>query len=69
MDGYLTTEQVAAELGVSTRRVQALIAAGRLPASKVGTGNRATYFIAPFNLKLVKHRKPGRPKGSKSRAK
>jgi excisionase family DNA binding protein len=33
---YLTTQQVAKELGVTPRRVRALIAAGRLKAKKIG---------------------------------
>jgi excisionase family DNA binding protein len=65
---YLTTTDAAAELGISARRVLALIAAGRLPAQKIGTGRRATYYIAPADLKLVKDRKPGRPKGRKGKA-
>jgi excisionase family DNA binding protein len=55
---YLTTKQVAERLGITPRRVQALIEAGRLPASKFGRD----YQIKENDLKLVKNRKRGRPK-------
>ncbi len=60
LDGFLTTQDVAARLGVTPRRVLALIAAGRLPATKVGEGRRATYFIAPPDLAKVKNRPTGK---------
>jgi excisionase family DNA binding protein len=53
----LTTPQVAARLGVTVARVQALIWSGRLPAEKVGRD----YIIKEEDLKLVSDRKPGRP--------
>lgn len=55
---YLTTKEVAEKLGVSLRRVQAMIEAGRLPATKFGRD----YMIKEADLKLVKDRKVGRPK-------
>ena len=58
----LTTPQVAARLGVSIARVQALIWNGRLPAEKVGRD----YVVKEADLKLVKDRKPGRPRTKKT---
>jgi excisionase family DNA binding protein len=54
----LTTKQAAERLGITPRRVQALIEAGRLPASKFGRD----YMIKEADLKLVQDRKVGRPK-------
>lgn len=56
--GLLTTPKVAARLGVSVTRVQQMIAAGRLPAEKMGRD----YFIKEEDLRLVADRKPGRPR-------
>ena len=53
----LTTKEVADKLGVSVRRVHALIHAARLPAEKMGRD----YFIKEKDLRLVQDRKPGRP--------
>ena len=58
MPKELTTQQVAAILGITPRRVRALIKAGRLPAEKHGRD----WAIKPEDLELVKVRKPGRPK-------
>jgi excisionase family DNA binding protein len=58
MFDYLTTRQAAARLGISIRRVQALITAGRLKA----TAFNGTYAIRPADLAAVKVRKPGRPR-------
>ena len=55
----LTTKQVAEVLGVSVGRVQQMVADGQLPATKIGRDN----FIKETNLKLVKDRRVGRPKG------
>lgn len=55
---FLTTKQVAERLGITPRRVQALIEAGRLPATKFGRD----YMIREKDLKLVEDRKVGRPK-------
>ncbi len=55
----LTTKQVAEILGVSVGRVQQMVADGQLPATKIGRDN----FIKETDLKLVKDRKVGRPKG------
>jgi excisionase family DNA binding protein len=56
---YLTTDQAGKILGVTVRRVRALIEAGRLPASKFGK----VWMINKKDLKKVAIRKPGRPKG------
>ena len=58
---FLTTKQAAERLGITPRRVQALIEVGRLPAQKFGRD----YMIKPQDLKLVENRKVGRPKKSK----
>ena len=54
----LTTAQAAARLGVTSRRVVALINAGRLPAEKIGPN----FVIKPKDLAKVKDRTPGRPR-------
>jgi excisionase family DNA binding protein len=55
----MTTAEAAAELGVTVRRVQALIGAGRLAASKVGRD----WWITPAALDKVRVRPPrGRPR-------
>ena len=53
----LTTDQAGKILGVSGRRVRALIEAGRLPAIKFGK----VWMINKKDLKKVAIRKPGRP--------
>jgi len=55
---FLTTLEVADKLGVTRRRVLALIEAGRLPATKFGRD----YMIREKDLKLVENRKVGRPR-------
>lgn len=57
---FLTTKQVADKLGITARRVQALITDGKLPAIKIGRD----YLIKEKDLKLVENRKVGRPKKS-----
>lgn len=59
---FLTTLEVAEKLGVTRRRVLALIEAGRLPATKFGRD----YMIRKEDLKLVENRKVGRPKKAES---
>ena len=54
----LTTAEAAARLKISPRRVQALIAAGRLAATKHGRD----WLIEEAALLAVIERKPGRPK-------
>lgn len=53
----LTTNQAAARLGISPRRVRALITSGRLPATRVGRD----WLIHPADLARVQNRRPGRP--------
>lgn len=53
----LTTKETAEKLGVSVRRVQAMITDGSLPATKLGRD----YVIKESDLESVKDRKPGRP--------
>lgn len=53
----LTTAQAAAALGVTVRRVQALVKAGRLPAVKFGRD----WLIKAEDLAALQDRKPGRP--------
>lgn len=54
---YLTTAEVARELGVTVRRVQAMVKAGRLPASRFGR----SLMIRRADLSRVRDRRPGRP--------
>jgi excisionase family DNA binding protein len=55
----LTTQQAAESLGVSQRRVRALIASGRLRAHQVGR----TWVIRPSSVAALRRmgRRPGRP--------
>ena len=54
---FLTTADAADRLGVSQRRVLALIKDGRLPTQRLGRD----HLIEEASLILVKDRKPGRP--------
>jgi excisionase family DNA binding protein len=54
----LTTPEVASRLGISTRRVLALIQSGRLPSQQFGRD----HLVKESDLKLVEDRKPGRPR-------
>jgi excisionase family DNA binding protein len=54
----LTTDEVAERLGVTVRRVQAMIKGGRLPAEKMGRD----WLVRETDLPLVAVRQPGRPK-------
>ena len=58
MTGFLSTKEAAARLKISVRRVQALIAVGRLPAEKIGN----SYAIREIDLNVLNGRKNGRPK-------
>ena len=55
----LTTEQVAQRLGITPRRVRALITAGRLKAKKIGRD----YLIDSRDLAKFTPLPPGRPAG------
>lgn len=57
MNEFISTKAVSEKLGLSIRRVQALITSGRLPAEKIGN----SYVVREQNLKLVKDRPTGRP--------
>lgn len=61
--GLLTTAEVAARLGVSPRRVRAMITARRIPAIRYGRD----WLISPRHLERVAIRKPGRPPGKRRR--
>jgi excisionase family DNA binding protein len=61
----LTTKDAAERLGVTVGRIHQLIQEERLPAEKAGRD----YLINEKDLKLVKDRKPGRPKKLTSKAK
>jgi len=54
----ITPAEAAKRLGVTGVRVRVLIRTGRLPAQQYGR----MYLINEKDLKLVKNRKPGRPK-------
>lgn len=53
----LTTKEVAQALGISVRRVQALITGGRLTAKKLGRD----YIIEKSEVENVMNRRVGRP--------
>jgi len=57
----LGTAEIAQKLGVSQERVRVLITTGRLPAKKLGRD----WFVEEKDLKLVRDRKPGRPRKPK----
>jgi excisionase family DNA binding protein len=57
----LSTAEAATELGITVRRIQALLKAGRfVGAQKFGRD----WMIPRSAMEAVKTRKPGRPKGS-----
>ena len=58
MRNLISSKEAAERLGLSLRRVQALITSGRLPAQKIGN----SYVVNEKDLELVKERIPGRPK-------
>jgi len=58
MSNMVSTKEAAQALGITTRRVLALIKSGRLPAVKVGRD----WVLSKDDLKLIKNRPPGRPK-------
>ena len=60
----ITTGEAAERLGVTIRRVQALITSGKLPAQKFGRD----YMIDEKDLKLVADRKVGRPRKAPARS-
>jgi excisionase family DNA binding protein len=58
----ISAAEAAEKLGIHITRVQVLIREGRLPAQKVG----GSYVIDQGDLKLVRDRKPGRPRKTKT---
>lgn len=58
----MTTDQAAKELGVTRRRIRAMIKAGRLRATRFGQKN---WMIQSKELEKVRDRKPGRPPGKR----
>lgn len=63
MKDLISSKEAAEKLGLSIRRVQALITYGRLPAQKIGN----SYIVREKDLELVKERTPGRPKAKASK--
>lgn len=57
MTGLITTKEAAKRLNLSVRRIQALIASGRLPAEKIGN----SFAIKESDLTVLKGRTNGRP--------
>ncbi|CAN5485084.1 hypothetical protein BH10ACI1_BH10ACI1_22030 [soil metagenome] len=57
MSDLISTREASEKLGLSIRRVQALITSGRLPAQKIGN----SFVVRENDLELVRERKPGRP--------
>jgi excisionase family DNA binding protein len=53
----LSAAEAAKRLGISVRRVQQLVRAGRLPAEEFG----GAFVIKEKDLELVANRRPGRP--------
>lgn len=58
MTNLITVAKAAALLGVTPRRVQALISLGRLKALRLGRD----YLIDPHDLQILERRPPGRPR-------
>jgi excisionase family DNA binding protein len=56
MTALFTTNTAAAELGVTAGRVRAMIAAGRLKATRTGRD----WLVTPKALDAVRDRRPGR---------
>ena len=57
MKDLISSKEAAEKLGLSIRRVQALITDGRLPAQKIGN----SYIVREKDLELIRGRTPGRP--------
>ncbi|MBX3281508.1 MAG: excisionase family DNA-binding protein [Acidobacteria bacterium] len=64
MNDLIGTREAAVRLRISVRRVQALIAAGRLPAERVGN----SFAIKETDLKFMKSRRSGRPNNDDQKA-
>lgn len=63
IEGYMTTEQAAERLGVSSARIRQLIADGRLPASKAYPSDHAPWLLKVEDVEEFAKipRKPGNP--------
>lgn len=57
MNDLISTKEASEKLGLSIRRVQALITSGKLPAQKIGN----SYVVKESDLQLVEDRPTGRP--------
>lgn len=57
MNDLVSTKEASEKLGLSIRRVQALITSGKLPAQKIGN----SYVVKESDLQLVEDRPTGRP--------
>lgn len=57
VEDLITTKEAAEKLGVSMRRVTALIKEKRLPSTQIGR----EHLIKESDLELVRERKVGRP--------
>lgn len=53
----ISTTEAATRLGISSRRVVALIKSGRLPSQRIGR----IHLVKPDDLSLIEDRPPGRP--------
>ncbi|MDQ4122178.1 MAG: helix-turn-helix domain-containing protein [Acidobacteriota bacterium] len=62
VEDLITTREAAEKLGVSMRRVTALIKEGRLPSMQIGR----EHLIKQSDLELVRERRPGRPTKAKA---
>lgn len=63
VEDLITTKEAAENLGVSMRRVTALITEGRLPSQQIGR----EHLINKADLELVRERKTGRPPKTKEK--
>jgi excisionase family DNA binding protein len=61
----LTVTQTAERVGLARQRVHALIKAGRLPATQIGS----VWLVKESDLKLIAVRKNGAPLGNKNASK
>jgi excisionase family DNA binding protein len=61
---FLTTQEVADLLGVSTSRIRQLILAGKIPATRIGDRYRGYWKVDPERVAIFKltRRGPGRPR-------
>lgn len=64
MNSFIGTKEAAKRLRISIRRVQALIATGRLPAERIGN----SFAIKESDLKVFSYRPNGRPANGRTRS-